>query len=83
MGAAIWNFFKPHWLFLLKWGAIIGAVLAVILKIKDSGRQAEKADQAVKQLAGVRNANKVRDAVDLDYARGHVPDNVRKFYVDE
>lgn len=42
MWTAIQNWFGLQWLTILKWGAIIGGGLLVVLKIRESGRQAEQ-----------------------------------------
>lgn len=63
--------------------AIVGTVLAVVLGLRNAGRNAEKVEQMKQALEGVHDAEKTRREVRETHGRGAVPERVRKFYIDE
>ncbi len=58
------EFLKPFWSIIVKWGAIISGVLFVLLKVRQSGTEAEQRKEAMETLAGV----KIRDKIENDIA---------------
>jgi len=62
----ILSFFKPFWLSILKYASIAGAVLLLLLKIRQSGRDAER----VENMEKVQEYEQIRDAVERDVNRG-------------
>lgn len=76
----IWNLLLGWWqrsyAAVLKWGAIAAAALLVLMKIRQSGRDDERASQLLKQNETVGKANevetdmrRVRDGDSLDELR--------------
>lgn len=63
----IWNLLLGWWqrsyAAVLKWGAIAAAALFVVLKIRQSGRDQERADQLVRQNETIGKANEVENDV--------------------
>jgi hypothetical protein len=57
---------KPFWLTILKYASIAGAILLVVFKIRQSGRDAER----VENIEKVQEYEQVRDAVERDVNRG-------------
>lgn len=59
----IWNLILGWWqrsyAAVLKWGAIAAAALLVLMKIRQSGRDQERADQLMRQNETVSKANEV------------------------
>ncbi|NBO19407.1 MAG: hypothetical protein EBV03_09315 [Proteobacteria bacterium] len=59
----IWNLLLGWWqrsyAAVLKWGAIAAAALLVLVKILQSGRDQERADQLMRQNETVSKANEV------------------------
>lgn len=56
---------KPFWLTILKYASIAGAILLVVLKIRQSGRDAER----VKNMEEVQEYEQISDAVERDVNR--------------
>lgn len=56
---------KPFWLSILKYASIAGAVLLVVFKIRQSGRDAERVENMKETLSHV----KIRDAIERDVNR--------------
>ena len=54
---------KPFWLGIVKWGAIMGSVLLVIFKIRQSGKDAVRNETMVETLRGVRERDKIKDNI--------------------
>jgi hypothetical protein len=63
----IWNLLLGWWqrsyAAVLKWGAIAATVLLVLMKIRQSGRDDERASQLLKQNETVGKANEVENDV--------------------
>ena len=54
---------KPFWIGIVKWGAIVGGILLVLLKVRQSGKDAVKKDALEKTLDGVMARDKIEDKV--------------------
>lgn len=52
------------WAKVLAIGAVVGAVLLAIFKIRQSGRDAERAEQARREVDAMRTANEVQAGID-------------------
>lgn len=59
------GFLKPFWLSILKYASIAGAVLLVVFKIRQSGRDAER----VENMERVQEYVEIRNAVERDVNR--------------
>ena len=70
---ALRGFFAANALSILKWVAIAGAILTVLLGARRSGRQVERLESYERELEGVRERQKIerehRDADDADVDR--------------
>lgn len=56
---------KPFWLTIAKYAAIAGSILLIVFKIRQSGRDAERAENMKETLSHV----KIRDAIERDVNR--------------
>jgi uncharacterized membrane protein YdjX (TVP38/TMEM64 family) len=56
-------FLKPYWLSIVKWAGIIGGVLLLFFKIRQSGRDAERVDNLERNIENVERAKKIRRGV--------------------
>jgi len=61
------NFLKPYWLSIAKYASIAGGILLVVLKIRQSGRDAER----VENMEEVLKHEQVRDAIERDVNRSN------------
>lgn len=59
------NLLKPFWLSILKYVSIAGAIMLVVFKIRQSGRDAERVENMKETLSHV----KIRDAIERDVNR--------------
>lgn len=57
---------KPYWLSIVKWGAVVMAVLAILFKVRQSGKDAVRVEHLEKDLSNakevIREDNIVADA---------------------
>lgn len=64
---------RPYYLAIAKWAGIAFAVLLVLLRVKSSGRQAEKNDNLRATVKGVKTRDKIESDVanttDAEYER--------------
>lgn len=54
---------KPLWITIAKYGAIVGSILLILLKARQSGKQVEQRKQAIETLRGVKVRDKIQDEV--------------------
>ena len=73
-------FLSGSWVTILKWLAIAGAVLGVLLYVRNSGRNVEKVEQMERTIKNVSKAEKIRR--DIAANPDDVPERLRKFYID-
>lgn len=59
------NLLKPFWLTIAKYASIAGAIMLVVFKIRQSGRDAER----VENMEKVQEYEQIRDAVERDVNR--------------
>ncbi len=57
MLSSLKSFLAPYWFSIAKWGAIGGSVLAVVLTVRNSGKDAVIADQQKKTAQNREIAN--------------------------
>ena len=56
-------FLRPYWLIIAKWGAIIGGVLLVLMKVRQSGKDAVRVENLEKGLEDAKTSSAIEDAV--------------------
>ncbi len=61
----ILSLLKPFWLQIVKYGAIIGGVLLVLFKARQSGKEVQQRKQAIETLRGVKVRDKIQDKVNF------------------
>jgi hypothetical protein len=59
----VFSFLKPYWLDLLKWGGIMGGVLLVLLRVRNSGKYEERNAINVQILENTQEAKETREEV--------------------
>lgn len=82
MWAVVTGFFQRNLLTVLMWAGIAAAAAGVIFGLRRAGRDAERVDNMRRQIQRVEKANETRREVADDHRAGHVPERVRKFYID-
>lgn len=67
------NILKPFWLSIAKYAAIAGGILLIVLKIRQSGRDAEHAENIEKVVENVQIRHDVERSVNsFDNASGRL-----------
>ena len=67
------NLLKPFWLSIVKYAAIVGGILLVVFKIRQSGRDAERAENIEKVVENVQIRHDVERSVNsFDNASGRL-----------
>ncbi len=66
---------RPIWVIFLKWGAIIGGILFVLFKARQSGKESVKNESIKATIEGV----KVRDEIETDMS-GLNADDIKRLH---
>lgn len=56
-------FLKPYWLTIAKWGGIVLGVLLVLVKVRQSGKDAVRVENLEKGLEDAKTSNEIEDAI--------------------
>lgn len=54
---------KPFWMGVIKWGAIVGGILLVLFKVRQSGKDAVQNENIKETLEGVKVRDKIKDNI--------------------
>lgn len=60
----ILNLLKPFWLQIVKYGTILGGVLVVLFKARQSGKEVQQRKQAIETLRGIKVRDNIQNKVD-------------------
>jgi uncharacterized membrane protein YdjX (TVP38/TMEM64 family) len=65
----MWNFLRPYWLSIAKWVGISATAALFLLRVRQSGRDAEKVKNLEQTIDAVKKSNEIHDnIVSLDDA---------------
>ncbi len=59
----MYELLRPIWITLVKWGAIVGGILLILFKVRQSGKDIVRNENIKETLDGVEARDKVEDHI--------------------